>query len=33
MRRQARADILARYDLQGVCLPEQLKLLKRVAAM
>ncbi len=33
IRRQARADILARYDLQGVCLPEQLKLLKRVAAM
>lgn len=33
LRRQARADIVARYDLRTVCLPEQLALLKRVAAL
>jgi glycosyltransferase involved in cell wall biosynthesis len=33
MRRQARADILARYDLNTVCLPEQLRLIERVARM
>jgi glycosyltransferase involved in cell wall biosynthesis len=33
MRRQARADILARYDLDTVCLPAQLKLIQKVAGM
>lgn len=33
MRKKARADILAKYDLQSICLPEQLKLIRRVAAM
>jgi glycosyltransferase involved in cell wall biosynthesis len=33
IRKQARRDILARYDLHGICLPEQLKLVRRVAGM
>jgi glycosyltransferase involved in cell wall biosynthesis len=33
MRKKARADILAKYDLQTICLPEQLKLIRRVAAL
>ncbi len=33
VRMQARRDILARYDLANVCLPEQLKLIARVAGM
>jgi glycosyltransferase involved in cell wall biosynthesis len=33
MRRAARRTIVERYDLETVCLPEQLKLIRRVAAM
>jgi glycosyltransferase involved in cell wall biosynthesis len=33
LRQQARRDIIVRYDLNGICLPEQLKLIRRVAAM
>lgn len=33
LRQQARRDIIGRYDLNGICLPEQLKLIRRVAAM
>ncbi len=31
LRRQARADVLARYDLQSICLPRQLKLITALA--
>jgi glycosyltransferase involved in cell wall biosynthesis len=33
IRKQARRDIVERYDLHGICLPEQLKLIRRVAAL
>jgi glycosyltransferase involved in cell wall biosynthesis len=33
MRRNARRTVVERYDLETVCLPEQLKLIRRVAAM
>ena len=33
IRRQARRDIVNRYDLNTVCLPAQLKLIRQVAAM
>jgi glycosyltransferase involved in cell wall biosynthesis len=33
IRARARRDVLERYDLASVCLPEQLKLIRRVAAM
>jgi glycosyltransferase involved in cell wall biosynthesis len=33
IRKQARRDIVERYDLKTICLPEQLKLIRKVAAM
>jgi glycosyltransferase involved in cell wall biosynthesis len=33
MRQRARRDVIERYDLQTVCLPEQLKLIRKVAAL
>lgn len=33
IRKKARRDIVERYDLQSICLPEQMKLIKRVAGM
>lgn len=33
IRKAARRTIVERYDLQSICLPEQMKLIKRVAAM
>jgi glycosyltransferase involved in cell wall biosynthesis len=33
IRKKARRDVAGRYDLHSICLPEQLKLIKRVAAM
>jgi len=33
IRKAARRTILERYDLQSICLPEQMKLIKRVAAI
>ncbi len=33
IRTKSRRDVVERYDLKSVCLPEQLKLIRRVAAM
>lgn len=33
IRKKARRDVVERYDLHSICLPEQMKLIKRVAAM